>query len=593
MSDYSNVLTLLISSVLQRVMPVGYDPMLNFHIGLMLSQLIQSAFKAVVPYFSFFSNFWRENEVIIYNRPDENETGSGNQLYAQLEDYLMNKYLNEIKTCELRSKRGDVSLSINNSLPLTFTIKTDSNQTINVRIGSGTDKEGSRKRCIVFTSSLAVTEIQDYVKSIAAQKIYNNVITIYRSMQIPQSKNEKDRSGSQQQYDVDWDTIYIKTNKTRTNTIYSEQVNKELFDDMDWFIKHEDWFGERGIPYKRGYLLHGLPGTGKTSVAKILANMYEMPVFVLDLSTVGSNGNLIKLATEINYHARNKRYIVLMEDLDRSAIFDPDEDQYGRRRKPDVETPTVDCMLNFLDGVVETHGRVCIITANDKSKLDVCPAMFRPGRVDRVLEFGHCSVDQIMQLCRVFYGPEAVEMANPVSTTLEATRITPAELMKILQKRPATNLEDSVAALQAVIEEISVHTVSHVTVGDDEVGILGAMGQVYEERIRHRKFRSGQDGLQHRVTTALQAYRRGEKAVATLEKLKERIDDAKEKAQQQLARDLKRIAADKKRRVCRTGTVDKSKKKTANIAVAMTPEELVVTGTATQTRRYNLRSRVA
>lgn len=587
MSDYSNVLTLLISSVLQRVMPVGYDPMLNFHIGLMLSQLVQSAFKLVVPYFSVFSNFWRQNEVIIYSRPDENESGSsGNQLYAQLEDYLMNKYLNEIKTCELRSKRGDVSLSINNSLPLTFTIKTDSGQVINVRIGSGTDKEGSRKRCIVFTSSLAVTEIQDYVKSIAAQKIYNNVITIYRSMQIPQPKGEKDRGGggtAQQQYDVDWDTIYIKTNKTRANTIYSEQVNCELFDDMDWFIKHEDWFAERGIPYKRGYLLHGLPGTGKTSIAKILANMYEMPVFVLDLSTVGSNSNLIKLATEINYHARNKRYIILMEDLDRSAIFDPDEDQYGRRRKPEAETPTIDCMLNFLDGVVETHGRVCIVTANDKSKLDVCPAMFRPGRIDRVLEFGHCTVDQIMQLCRVFYGPEALEAVSLPPAALEATRITPAELMKILQKRPATNLEDSVAALQAVVEEISVHTVSHVTTGDNEVGILGVMGQVYEEHIRHKRFRSNRDGLQRRVTTALQAYRRGEKAAAALEKLKERIDDAKEKAQQQLARDLKRIAADKERR---SHAHSKPAKKTKNA-----DEELVVTGT--QTRRYNLRSRVA
>lgn len=576
MSELSNVLTLVISSFLPWFIPNG-DPMLNFHMGLLLSQLIQSGFGTIRPYFSFLSNFWRQNEVIIYNRADEEEHHhNGNQLYAQLEDYLMSKYLNEIKTCELRSKRGDVSLSINNSLPLTFNVTTEDG-TIRVRIGSGTDKEGSRRKCIVFTSSLSVTKIQDYVKTIASQKIYNNVITIYRSLQIPYEKSEKERN--LQTFDVEWDTIYIKTNKTRTNTIYSDKINKELFDDMEWFIKHEDWFAERGIPYKRGYLLHGLPGTGKTSVAKILANMYEMPVFVLDLSTIGTNGNLIKLATEINYHARNKRYIILMEDLDRSSIFDMDDDNYGRRRR-DVEAPTIDCMLNFLDGVVETHGRVCIVTANDKSKLDICPAMFRPGRIDRTLEFSYCTVEQIMQLCRVFYGEESVVGAleqlniteDAVKQQLENTRITPAELMKLLQTRPAMTIEDGIIACQTLIEEISSHTTSHVSIDDNEAGILGALEQQYTN-YRHKRFRK--NNLSRRVTTALQAYRKGEKAVATLEKLKDRIDDAKEKAQQELARDLKRIEKENSRK--------KSRKQTSNAA---TEVELPVVG-----KSYNLRPR--
>jgi len=71
---------------------------------------------------------------------------------------------------------------------------------------------------------------------------------------------------------------------------------------------------------------------------------------------------------------------------------------------------TLSYILNIIDGIRETPGRILIITSNDYNSLD--PALIRPGRIDMTLEMNNASIDVIKEMYNHYYNdfiPENVE----------------------------------------------------------------------------------------------------------------------------------------------------------------------------------------
>ncbi len=145
----------------------------------------------------------------------------------------------------------------------------------------------------------------------------------------------------------------------------------------------EQWHRDRGLPWRRGYLLHGQPGTGKTALARALAEDLDLPVFVYDLATL-KNDELLK---SWNQMLSEVPCMALMEDID--AVFD------GRKNVAVQSGPamTFDCLLNCLDGVQRADGLMVVVTTNHLDRID--PAIgqpgaigSRPGRIDRVVSMG-------------------------------------------------------------------------------------------------------------------------------------------------------------------------------------------------------------
>lgn len=85
-------------------------------------------------------------------------------------------------------------------------------------------------------------------------------------------------------------------------------------------------------------------------------------------------------------------------------------------------------LLNLLDGVLETPGRIIIMTSNHPEKLD--KALIRPGRIDIALDVGHCSRDMIIDMCRYFYENKDFFISEEEWTY--SKHITPAEMNKIM-----------------------------------------------------------------------------------------------------------------------------------------------------------------
>lgn len=150
---------------------------------------------------------------------------------------------------------------------------------------------------------------------------------------------------------------------------------------MDFIAEVKRWYGSaeffksRGIPWKMSAALEGPPGTGKTSLARAIAQDLGIPIYMMDLTTM-DNEELTKHWQTVLF---NVPCMVLFEDLDRlfndAGEFIPAK----RERRP----LTLDTLLQCTSGVEPAEGLLMLATANNPEKLD--PALMRAGRLDRRL----------------------------------------------------------------------------------------------------------------------------------------------------------------------------------------------------------------
>lgn len=157
-----------------------------------------------------------------------------------------------------------------------------------------------------------------------------------------------------------------------------------LRDEARHWLESEQWYRQRGIPWRRGWLLYGAPGTGKTSLVRAVAQELDLPIIVFDLSTF-SNNELVSAWRKL---LQRSPCIALIEDID--GAFHGRDNVAGE----DGGGLTFDCLLNCLSGIEVADGVLLVITTNRIEFLD--PALgvpndtgttTRPGRIDRAIEF--------------------------------------------------------------------------------------------------------------------------------------------------------------------------------------------------------------
>jgi chaperone BCS1 len=210
-----------------------------------------------------------------------------------------------------------------------------------------------------------------------------------------------------------WTRCMSRPSRPFSTVVLDEAVKQSLLDDMDDYLDPltQRWYGNRGIPYRRGYLLYGPPGTGKSSLSFAVAGYFKLRIYIVSLNSLAMNEeNLGTLFAELP-----KRCVVLLEDIDTAGLThtrkpaDTDSGDVVEQVPATTTTPgttvttrpaagriSLSALLNVLDGVASQEGRVLIMTTNHLEKLD--EALIRPGRVDMTIKFGLADTAMIKTL---------------------------------------------------------------------------------------------------------------------------------------------------------------------------------------------------
>ena len=312
------------------------------------------------------------------------------------------------------------------------------------------DEEVIRLKTIGFSAE-PIKELLQHIKKWSVERKTSKT-TIRRPA-------PKERRGYHQN---PWSVTTTRHSRPMSTVVLDTAQKNALVADINEFLSptSPQWYATRGIPYRRGYLFHGPPGTGKSSLSFALAGLFGLDIHVISLL----ESSLTEADLNHMFNTLPKRCIVLLEDIDtaglkRDATTDGDAPadnesssvNLNNKTQPhsdalsfgaaelakelrranraasvrDNSTPpqgvSLSGLLNAIDGVASHEGRVLVMTTNHPEKLDA--ALIRPGRVDMKIEFGLATRHQMEEIFfRMYWSDdETYDGSRPPTPSLERT----------------------------------------------------------------------------------------------------------------------------------------------------------------------------
>lgn len=280
-----------------------------------------------------------------------------------------------------------------------------------------------------------------------------------------------------------WTRCVSRVSRPFSTVVLDEAVKKNLLEDMRDYLHPytRRWYSNRGIPYRRGYLLFGPPGTGKSSLSFAIAGYFKLKIYIVSLNSLAMNEeNLGTLFSELP-----KQCVVLLEDIDTAGLThtrqtSTQDDEEAKPKIPQAPGTTttnpanppttnggrisLSALLNIIDGVAATEGRILIMTTNHLEKLDA--ALIRPGRVDMTIKFDLASTDMITTIFRGIFAtlegdvPKTVKsgvvIRSPNKAAVELANGHASKLAEEEREREAAAIEAKKAAEEAKVSAMAV-----------------------------------------------------------------------------------------------------------------------------------------
>jgi len=218
--------------------------------------------------------------------------------------------------------------------------------------------------------------------------------------------------------------------------IINSKLKNNIINNIETFYKDKNDYIKYGIPNKNVILLHGPPGTGKSSILFSLASYFNKDVYLLNFGS------------EIN----DEKFIHLMGHLDENSfLFLEDIDALFKNResvtKGNSGFLSFSTILNFLDGALRVDGLVTFMTTNHIENLD--PALIRPGRVNLIEKIGYPDKNEISDFYKLYYPKSSkTDIKKFVDIVSKIKNISPATINSFLfNHRKDDNIFNSINEL--------------------------------------------------------------------------------------------------------------------------------------------------
>ncbi|KAI8900601.1 P-loop containing nucleoside triphosphate hydrolase protein, partial [Globomyces pollinis-pini] len=164
--------------------------------------------------------------------------------------------------------------------------------------------------------------------------------------------------------------------------------------DLNNFMQDKDFYARMGMPYRRGYLFSGKPGTGKSSLINAISATFKRDLYYINLKDFKDDTSLQCAFSDVK-----KNGIIVLEDVDaQSRIVHKRSEKKDSSKYKDTTSGglSLSALLNCMDGYTLNEGVMIIMTSNHPERLD--PAVIRPGRIDLHLELGYSTHYQIQNM---------------------------------------------------------------------------------------------------------------------------------------------------------------------------------------------------